>query len=80
MGLASDVAGTSYIVTLIAEAPLLDAEVCNVATIEGHWGPFVPRESGGVAMARTAPEGPRDLIGAVGAFVRYADEVVPDPA
>ena len=37
-GLASDVTGTSCILTLIADAPLLDPEVCNVATIEGHWG------------------------------------------
>ena len=49
-GLASDVTGTSCILTLIAEAPLLDPEVCNVATIEGHWGPFVLLETGGDAM------------------------------
>ena len=35
-GLASDVTGTSCILTLIADAPLLDPEICNVATIEGH--------------------------------------------
>ncbi len=50
LGLASDVTGTSCILTLIAEAPLLDPEVCNVATIEGHWGPFVLLETGGDAM------------------------------
>ncbi|HEY5206826.1 MAG TPA: FGGY family carbohydrate kinase [Roseiarcus sp.] len=49
-GLASDVTGTSCILTLIADAPLLDPEVCNVATIEGHWGPFVLLETGGDAM------------------------------
>lgn len=49
-GLASDVTGTSCILTLIAEAPLLDPEVCNVATVEGNWGPFVLLESGGDAM------------------------------
>ena len=49
-GLASDVTGTSCILTLIAEAPLVDPEVCNVATVEGHWGPFVLLESGGDAM------------------------------
>ena len=48
--LASDVTGTSCILTLIADAPLLDPEVCNVATIEGHWGPFVLLETGGDAM------------------------------
>lgn len=49
-GLASDVTGTSCILTVIAEAPLLDPEICNVATVEGHWGPFVLLESGGDAM------------------------------
>jgi xylulokinase len=49
-GLASDVTGTSCILTLIADAPLLDAEICNVATVEGHWGPFVLLETGGDAM------------------------------
>ncbi len=49
-GLASDVTGTSCILTLIAEQPLLDPEICNVLTIEGHWGPFVLLESGGDAM------------------------------
>jgi xylulokinase len=49
-GIASDVTGTSCILTLIAEAPLLDPEVCNVATIEGNWGPFVLLETGGDAM------------------------------
>ena len=42
--------GTSCILTLIADAPLLDPEICNVATIEGHWGPFVLFETGGDAM------------------------------
>ena len=49
-GLASDVTGTSCILTLIAEAPLLDPEVCNVATVEGNWGPFVLLETGGDGM------------------------------
>ncbi len=49
-GLVSDVTGTSCILTLIAKAPLLDAEISNVATIEGNWGPFVLLESGGDAM------------------------------
>lgn len=49
-GLASDVTGTSCILTLIAEKPLLDPEICNVATIEGNWGPFVLLETGGDAM------------------------------
>ena len=49
-GLASDVTGTSCILTVIAEQPLLDPEICNVATIEGHWGPFVLLETGGDAV------------------------------
>lgn len=49
-GQVSDVTGTSSIITLITEAPLLDPEICNVATIEGGWGPFVLLESGGDAM------------------------------
>jgi len=49
-GLVSDVTGTSSIITLITEAPLLDPEICNVATVEGGWGPFVLLESGGDAM------------------------------
>ena len=49
-GLASDVTGTSCILTLIADAPLLDPEICNVATVEGHWGPFVLLETGGDAV------------------------------
>jgi xylulokinase len=49
-GLASDVTGTSCFLTLIADQPLLDPEICNVLTIEGHWGPFVLLESGGDAM------------------------------
>jgi xylulokinase len=49
-GLVSDVTGTSSILTLIAPSPLLDPEISNVATIEGHWGPFALLESGGDAM------------------------------
>jgi xylulokinase len=49
-GLASDVTGTSAIVTLIAGAPLLDPEISNVATPEGCWGGFVLLDSGGDAV------------------------------
>ncbi len=48
-GLASEVAGTSSIITLVAEKPVLDAEICNVGTPEGNWGAFVLLESGGDA-------------------------------
>ncbi|PZQ97023.1 MAG: pentose kinase [Cereibacter sphaeroides] len=46
-GLASEVAGTSSIVTLVAEKPVLDAEISNVGTPEGNWGAFVLLEGGG---------------------------------
>ncbi|EPX83715.1 Sugar (pentulose and hexulose) kinase [Rubellimicrobium thermophilum DSM 16684] len=48
-GLASEVAGTSCIVTLVAERPILHPEICNVGTPEGHWGGFVLLEAGGDA-------------------------------
>jgi xylulokinase len=49
-GLGSDVTGTSSIVTVVSEKPLLDAEICNVGTPEGNWGAFMLLESGGDAM------------------------------
>ena len=49
-GLASDVTGTSCIVTVITEEPILDPEICNVATVEGNWGAFVLLETGGDAV------------------------------
>ena len=48
-GLASEVAGTSSIITLVAEKPVLHSEICNVGTPEGNWGAFVLLESGGDA-------------------------------
>jgi xylulokinase len=49
-GLGSDVTGTSSIITVVAEKPLLDPEICNVGTVEGNWGSFVLLDSGGDAM------------------------------
>lgn len=49
-GLGSDSTGTGAIVTMIAERPLLDPEISNVATIEGNWAPFVLLETGGDGM------------------------------
>ncbi|WAP69750.1 xylulokinase [Jiella pelagia] len=46
-GLASEVAGTSSIVTLVTEKPVLDPEISNVGTPEGNWGAFVLLEAGG---------------------------------
>ena len=48
-GLASEVAGTSSIITLVAEQPVLDPEISNVGTPEGNWGAFVLLEAGGDA-------------------------------
>lgn len=49
-GWASDTTGTSCIITLIAEQPLLDREISNFLMPEGDWGSFVLLESGGDAM------------------------------
>jgi xylulokinase len=49
-GLGSDVTGTSAIVTLVADKPLLDPEISNVGTPEGNWGAFMLLDSGGDAM------------------------------
>lgn len=49
-GMASEMLGTSCIVTLVADAPLLHPEVCNLGTVEGGWGAFMLLESGGDAM------------------------------
>ena len=49
-GVGSDSTGTGAIVTMIAEKPLLDPEISNVATIEGNWAPFVLLETGGDGM------------------------------
>lgn len=46
-GLASEVAGTSSILTLVTEKPVLDPEISNVGTTEGNWGAFVLLEAGG---------------------------------
>lgn len=49
-GLASEVAGTSSIITFLAAEPILDPEISNVGTPEGNWGAFVLLESGGDAV------------------------------
>lgn len=47
---ASEVMGTSAIITLIAPEPLLHPGICNVGTADGAWGAFMLLESGGDAM------------------------------
>ena len=66
-GMASEVAGTSAIVTLVTERPVLDPEICNVGTPEGNWGAFVLLESGGDAArwARRAFHGGELSYGAI---------------
>jgi xylulokinase len=49
-GLGADLTGTSCIITLVANRPLLDPEISNVATPDGHWGAFALLDSGGDAM------------------------------
>lgn len=49
-GMASDVTGTSTIVTLLHPAPVIDPEVSNVATVEGNWGSLTLLDAGGDAV------------------------------
>ncbi len=48
-GVASEVMGTSSIVTVVADAPILHPEVSNMA-LPDAWGAFALMESGGDAM------------------------------
>jgi len=58
-GLGSDITGTSTIITFVHTTPVLDAQVSNVATIEGHWGSLTLLDAGGDAVrwARRAMHG-----------------------
>jgi xylulokinase len=49
-GLSSEVMGTSSIITAISDNPILNEDLCNIATVEGNWGAFSLLESGGDAM------------------------------
>ncbi|MGS0743523.1 xylulokinase [Glaciimonas sp. GG7] len=49
-GMGSEMLGTSCIVTLVTDQPLLDPAISNVGTVEGGWGAFMLLESGGDAM------------------------------
>jgi xylulokinase len=49
-GRGSDVTGTSSIITVIAERPMLHPELTNTATPNGYWGGFFLLDSGGDAM------------------------------
>lgn len=60
-GFGSDVTGTSSIITFIHNAPVINPEVSNVATIEGNWGSLTLLDAGGDAVrwARRAFHGNR---------------------
>lgn len=67
-GLGSEMIGTSCIVTLLADHPLLDPRISNIGTIEGRWGAFMLLETGGDGMRwarRTLHDGTVDNAGFV---------------
>lgn len=53
-GMGSDVTGTSTIITLIHEAPVIDRAICNLVSASGHWGAMTLLDAGGDAV-RWAP-------------------------
>lgn len=75
-GLASEVAGTSSIITLVATKPVLDPEISNVGTPEGNWGAFVLLESGGDA-ARWARRAFHDNTRGYGEILDMAARAAP---
>lgn len=49
-GLGSDVTGTSTIISLMHDAPVLDAEVSNMVSASGLWAAFTLLDAGGDAV------------------------------
>lgn len=49
-GMGSDVTGTSTIITLLHDAPVLDPEVSNVISADGTWGTMTLLDAGGDAV------------------------------
>ena len=49
-GDGSDITGTSSIITVLADTPMLHPEVSNVATVDALWGRFMLLDSGGDAV------------------------------
>jgi xylulokinase len=49
-GMGSDVTGTSTLITLITEEPVLDPAITNVQGVAGGWGAFTILDAGGDAM------------------------------
>jgi xylulokinase len=49
-GMGSDVTGTSTLITLMVEEPVLDPVITNVQGVAGGWGAFTILDAGGDAM------------------------------
>ena len=49
-GMGSDVTGTSTLITLMTEEPVLDPAITNVQAVSGGWGAFTILDAGGDAM------------------------------
>jgi xylulokinase len=49
-GMGSDVTGTSTLITLMTEKPVLDPAITNVEGVAGGWGAFTILDAGGDAM------------------------------
>jgi xylulokinase len=50
VGMGSDVTGTSTLITLMTEEPVLDSAITNVQGVAGGWGAFTILDAGGDAM------------------------------
>lgn len=73
-GLGSDVTGTSSIITFVHDAPVINPEVSNVATVEGNWGSLTLLDAGGDAVrwARRAFHGNRREYAEVAELATHA--------
>ena len=49
-GMGSDITGTSTLITLMTEAPVLDPIITNVQAISGSWGAFTVLDAAGDSM------------------------------
>jgi xylulokinase len=49
-GAISDITGTSYLLTAIGDAPVIDPAVMNVMTVDGSWGAFAVVDAAGDAI------------------------------
>jgi xylulokinase len=49
-GMGSDVTGTSTIITLAHDTPVIESAVSNVAMVDGNWGRFTLLDAGGDAV------------------------------